>query len=154
MKIKQFQLKGDQRVTDVVEDAKLVLVFGDKALIAGKDVAGSFHHSFPKANVVYCSTAGEILNNEVSDNTLAVTAIEFEKTEVKANLVNISNFKDSYSAGKHLVDSLQHGNLRHILVLADGQLVNGSELVRGMNENISATVTISGGTTEPGKTFT
>ena len=153
MKVKQYQLKEGQKIPDVVENAQLVLVFGDKGLIAGKDIAGSFHHNFPKANVVYCSTAGEILNTEVSDNTLAVTAIEFEKTEIKTNLVNISNFKDSYAAGKHLVDELQHGNLRHILVLADGQLVNGSELVRGMNENISAKVTISGGLAGDGPRF-
>jgi hypothetical protein len=153
MKIKQYQLKEGQEIPDVAEGAQLVLVFGDKALIAGKDIAAKFQHNFPKANVVYCSTAGEILNNEVSDNTLAVTAIEFEKTEAKTNLVNIANFKDSYSAGKHLVEELQHDNLRHILVLADGQLVNGSELVRGMNENLLPKVTISGGLAGDGPRF-
>jgi len=153
MKIKQFQLKQGQRVSEVVENANLVLVFGDRGLIEGKDIYNEFHQSFPKANVVFCSTAGEILNTEVSDNTLAVTAIEFEKTKAQPTIVNIENFKDSYAAGKHLVESLQHDNLRHILVLADGQLVNGSELVRGMNEILSDKVTISGGLAGDGAKF-
>ena len=153
MKIKQFQLKQGQRVSEVVENANLVLVFGDRGLIEGKDIYKEFRQSFPKANVVFCSTAGEILNTEVSDNTLAVTAIEFEKTKAQPTIVNIENFKDSYAAGKHLVESLQHDNLRHILVLADGQLVNGSELVRGMNEILSDKVTISGGLAGDGAKF-
>ena len=153
MKIKQYKLAGDWKAPEVEETAELVLVFGDRAMIEAKDVAGRFQQSFPKANIVFCSTAGEILNTEVTDNILAVTAIHFEKTTVQPTLVNITDFKDSYSAGKHLVESLQHGNLRHIIVLADGQLVNGSELVRGMNESLSPKVTTSGGLAGDGARF-
>jgi len=153
MKIKQYLLRAGQQLPEVLEGTQLVLVFGDRALIEEKDIAERFKRGFPHANVVFCSTAGEILNNEVYDNTLAVTAIEFEKTEVKSNLINIESFKDSYSAGKHLVESLQQGNLRHIIVLADGQLVNGSELVRGMNDVVSDKVSISGGLAGDGPRF-
>ena len=153
MKIAQCQLKGDYKIQGVDEKAGLVLVFGDRALIEAGDIAEKFKAGYPKANIVFCSTAGEILNTEVSDNTLAVTAIEFEKTEIKTNLSNISNFKDSYEAGKQLVEKLQEGNLKHIIVLADGQLVNGSELVRGMNEILDGKVTISGGLAGDGPRF-
>jgi len=59
----------------------LVLVFGDRALIEASDIAEKFKTGFPNAKVVFCSTAGEILNTEVSDNTLAVTAIELRKPD-------------------------------------------------------------------------
>ena len=153
MKIKQHQLKGNWELTEVYDSAQLVLVFGDRALIEAKDIAEKFQKSFPKANVVYCTTAGEILNNEVNDNTLAVTAIEFEKTTLECNLAHIDTFKDSFEAGKQLVQSLRHDNLKHILVLADGQKVNGSELVRGMNEVLDPKVTVSGGLAGDGARF-
>ena len=153
MNIKQYLLKADQQIQEVWENAQLVLVFGERALIEGKDVFEKLHANFPKANIVFCSTAGEIMNTEVTDNTLAITAIEFEKTRVENTLANIENFKDSFAAGKHLVESLQHDNLKHIIVLADGQLVNGSELVRGMNEVLSDKVTVSGGLAGDGPRF-
>ena len=153
MKITQNQLKGDWKIEGVNEKACLVLVFGDRALIEASDIAEKFKTGFPNAKVVFCSTAGEILNTEVSDNTLAVTAIEFEKTRIKTSLSNIADFKDSYTAGKQVVESLHADDLRHIIVLADGQLVNGSELVRGMNESLSGKVTISGGLAGDGARF-
>ena len=153
MKITQNQLKGDWKIEGVNEKAGLVLVFGDRALIEASDIAEKFKTGFPNAKVVFCSTAGEILNTEVSDNTLAVTAIEFEKTRIKTSLSNIADFKDSYTAGKQVVESLHADDLRHIIVLADGQLVNGSELVRGMNESLSGKVTISGGLAGDGARF-
>lgn len=153
MKIRQYQLKGDWEIKEGSDAAGLVLVFGDRALIESTDIARKFKVAFPKANVVFCSTAGEILGNEVSDNTLAVTVIEFGKTSIKASLSNISDFKDSYAAGKHLVENLEHKNLRHVIVLADGQMVNGSELVRGMNEILPDKVTISGGLAGDGARF-
>ena len=153
MKIKQHQLKGNWELSEVSESTQLVLVFGDRALIEEKDIAEKFQKSFPKANIVYCSTAGEILNNEVNDNTLAVTAIEFEKTTLECNIAHIDTFKDSFEAGQQLVQSLKHDNLRHILVLADGQKVNGSELVRGMNEVLDPRVTVSGGLAGDGARF-
>jgi hypothetical protein len=153
MKIKQYQLKENQQLPEIVENARLVLAFGERALIEQKGIFEGFHTSFPKANIVFCSTAGEILDTEVSDNTLAITAIEFEKTKAETTVTNIGDFKDSYSAGKQLVESLQHDNLRHIIVLADGQLVNGSELVRGMNSILNENVTISGGLAGDGARF-
>ena len=153
MKITQCQLKGDWKIDGINENAGLVLVFGDRGLIEAKDIAEKFKKGYPKAKIVFCSTAGEILNTEVTDNTLSVTAIEFEKTQIKTSLSNIADFKDSYSAGKNLVESLQADDLRHIIVLADGQLVNGSELVRGMNESLPVKVTISGGLAGDGARF-
>lgn len=153
MKIKQYQLKGDWKINDLVEKAVLVLVFGERGLIETNDISEKFKASFPAANIVFCSTAGEILDTGVNDNTLAVTAIEFDKSTIKTSLSNISDFKDSYTAGKHLVEALEHDNLRHIIVLADGQMVNGSELVRGMNETLPDKVTISGGLAGDGSRF-
>ena len=153
MKIRQCQLKGDWKINSADESAGLVLVFGDRGLMEAADIAQKFKAGYPNARVVFCSTAGEILNNEVADNTLAVTAIEFEKTDIKTSISNIADFKDSHAAGKQLVEALQGGNLKHIIVLADGQLVNGSELVRGMNEVLDGKVTISGGLAGDGPRF-
>lgn len=153
MRIKQYKLKGGEGIEGVEDKKQLVLIFGERGLIESEGIYDKFRKAFPAAKLVFCTTAGEILNTEVNDNTLAVTAIEFEKTPIKTSISNIADFKDSYAAGKQLVGALQQDDLRHIIVLADGQLVNGSELVRGMNETLAGNVTISGGLAGDGARF-
>ena len=154
MQLRQYKLNKDILFNDQPFDAaNLVLIFGDRALLETKDIASKFHHQFPKADVVFCSTAGEILGTEVSDNSLSVTAIAFEKTTIHTQVVNIADFKSSHEAGKHLVKVLKGNGLKHILVLADGQLVNGSELVEGMNEELPDNITLSGGLAGDGANF-
>jgi hypothetical protein len=154
MKVKQFKYKSIPAPNgEGIDNSNLVLVFGERNLIESPGIFDSFHKSFPNANIAFCSTAGEILNNEVYDDSLAVTAIHFEKTEVKSTIINIKDYADSFTAGKHLVDVLNGPSLKHILVLADGQLVNGSELVRGINSVLPDKITVSGGLAGDGTRF-
>jgi hypothetical protein len=93
------------------------------------------------------------MNDSVSEGTVCITAIHFEKTAIRTSLINIANFKDSIEAGSAIVKSLLGLHLKHILVFADGQMVNGSDLVSGMNEALPPGVTISGGLAGDGARF-
>lgn len=146
MKLKQYHFRSGQDINmDVFEKASLVLVFGNRLLVEQQHYDTEWKVYFPNAEIMFCSTAGEIYNTGVSDNSLSVTAIQFEKTTIRTHLSNISQFGSSKEAGKHILRSLDGELLKHILVFTDGQLVNGSELVEGINENIPPTVTVSGG---------
>ena len=59
-----------------VSKIQLVLGFGGKEVINTQPVFEELKSKFPNAHVVLCSTAGEIINNRVNDNTVSVAAIE------------------------------------------------------------------------------
>ena len=67
--------------------------------------------------------------------TLSITVMEFEQTQIQSNQINIAAYPDSYEAGKELIRLFPREGLSYVLVLSDGIFVNGSELVRGMNES-------------------
>ena len=153
MKIKQYKAEAGQKL-DLVADKNinLVLVFADRGQLETK-IADTVTSVFPNASVVYCSTAGEIMQNTVSEGSIGVTAIQFDKTALKTALINMSDYSDSIEAGRDIVAKLLGDKLHHILVFADGGMVNGSDLVTGMNETLPSGVTISGGLAGDGAKF-
>lgn len=154
MKIEQHKFKTNEAIVKTPSaQADIVLVFGGRS---GLEDGAAYHRlkdSFNGAKIIFCSTAGEIHDTEVSDDTFSVTAIQFEKTRVRTNQVNIADFRSSYHAGKYLVEEFRDRDLKHVIVLADGQLVNGSELVKGINDIVPDGVTVSGGLAGDGARF-
>ena len=134
-------------------NAGLVLCFGAKSLLSGDSVFAMLKEKFPKAEIAICSTSGEIFHTEVMDDTLSITAIEFEQTKVVPKQIRIESFTNSYEAGKALISQFDPAGLSYILVLSDGNHVNGSELVRGMNEIAGEQVLITGGLAGDGSEF-
>lgn len=159
MKIKQFGWTGvGPIIEDVTEvshfNADLVLVFGCRELIASHPIYEQVNGCFPNAQVVTCSTSGEILDTTIYDQTFAITAIDFEKTDVVAKQINIRDFGSSEEAGEVLAKQFALSNLQHLFVLSDGQLVNGSALVRGLTNVLHSDVAITGGLAGDGDRFT
>ncbi len=136
-----------------LKNAQLVLCFGERAILEKKDITHSLCSKYKNAQIIFCSSAGEIADVEVSSQSLSVTAIEFEKTDIAVISKNISDFDDSCSIGKALVEELQKDDLRHIFVLSDGQKVNGSELVLGMTAAKTSDCKITGGLAGDGYDF-
>jgi hypothetical protein len=143
--------------SDLLNDSKvqLVLGFGSKQLLASDNMHRQLSQQYPFAEIVLCSTSGEIFEDKVSDNSVSVTAIEFKKTVVKTASVNISDFNDdSFAAGAWLVRQLQTTNqLCYIMILSDGGRVNGSELVNGVNSCVQNNVPVTGGLAGDGSSF-
>ena len=63
-------------------DNTLVLGFGDKNVLLDDDIYSKLKNIYPSADIVTCSTSGEIYDNAVSDDTVSIVAIEFEKTNI------------------------------------------------------------------------
>lgn len=108
---------------------------------------------FPNAIKFGCSTAGEILGNHVYDDTVALTAVHFEKTEIKLEEIDLNDFEDSYNSGIELFKKLKKDDLKHIIVLSDGLNADGSELVKGLNRNSHDSINITGGLAADGTNF-
>jgi hypothetical protein len=56
-------------------------------------------------------------------------------------------------AGRHIAQQLNDSGLKGILVFSDGLRVNGSELVRGLNSEVSTSVVVTGGLAGDGDRF-
>ncbi len=135
------------------EKANLVFLFGGRQQIGRKDLMAEIKTAYPKALFIGCSTAGEICNTRVLDSSLVVTAIIFEKTQLKSSHIEISDSKESYKAGKELANQLDKKGLVQAFILSDGLKVNGSELVKGLLGPLPENVGLTGGLAGDGNLF-
>lgn len=134
--------------------AGLVLIFGDRDLLETGRVLQEARRLYPEAVLCGCSTAGEILGVEVRDGTAALTAVAFTHAKVAGSRTDIAGVADSFAAGARLARALNPRDLTHVLLLAEAPpAVNGSELVRGMMENLPAGVAVTGGIAGDGARF-
>lgn len=151
MKTVQLQYGSGKWMVDNIpanfptEKTQLVLVFGSGELITQLSLFNDIKSKFPQADIVSCSTAGEILHNEVYDDSAVVTAIHFEKARVKSVSVEINKNVNSFETGKSLMSLLNHDDLVSVLVISEGSFVNGSDLVAGFNELNTNNIPVTGG---------
>lgn len=138
----------------LAQSAQLVLLFGATAVLDRHGVLEQIRNAYPGAHILGCSTAGEICGVQVSDDSCVATAVYFEHTELRGGAIRLQEAKDSFQAGASLAQSLDHQGLAHVLVLSDGLAVNGSDLVKGLTQNLPASVTVTGGLAGDGDRFT
>jgi len=126
-------------------DAQWVITFGCR--IKARDAAfqQQILSSFSQAEIVGCTTSGEIYDNQVFDNTIVLTAVTFEETTIEVGSALVNDFPDSYAAGKGLAAAIPSQGLKYVFVLSDGQKINGTDLVKGLSESLPTNVLISGG---------
>lgn len=146
----QWQDSPSEIKSDVCQ---LVLAFGSRDIITKPDIFTYLKKNYPNADIVISSTAGEIMNDSVYDNSIVATAIEFEKTKTKCYETNINKHSNSLEAGKYLANKLEKDELKAIFIISDGTFVNGSELVSGFNEGNIKQVPITGGLAGDGARF-
>jgi hypothetical protein len=96
MKTAQLQFAAGKWMVDQVpanfptDKAQLVLVFGSGELVTSQSLFDLIQSKFPQADIVSCSTAGEILHNEVYDDSAVVTAVYFEKARLNRYLLKLT----------------------------------------------------------------
>jgi hypothetical protein len=148
--------KGWELVRDEIADAtacQLVLAFGSKNLLNSPSIYESIRAQYPRADIVMNSTAGEIIDTQVNDESISLTAISFERTKLKATSIDIRDEKDSFKAGYRLASDFDAKGLKSVLVISDGHVVNGSDLVMGLQEFLPKNTIITGGLAGDGSRF-
>ena len=131
----------------------LLVMFGSSDLIDKPEDVRRVLEACPKSHVIGCSTAGEIHGSEISDNSIVAAAVRFERTRIQTAQAAVLSPKDSHAAGVAIAAQLKRPSLRGILVLSDGLHVNGSQLVKGLNDALDGTVIITGGLAGDGTRF-
>jgi len=122
-----------------------VLVFGNRFLLENPENQEILANHFKGSIISGCSTSGEFSGSDVAEATISITAISFEKANLLQKSVQINSFPSSKDAGKHLISSFNETDLKHLFIISDGTLVNGSQLVEGMNHVLGDAITLSGG---------
>tara|TARA_R110002050_G_scaffold116847_2_gene233390 strand:+ start:38287 stop:39420 length:1134 start_codon:yes stop_codon:yes gene_type:complete len=124
----------------------LVLVFGNRYLLESTTIYDEIKEIFPTGSIVFGSSSGEILDDRVYDESISLTAIEFEKSTFIVHSENVQNFNnDVVALGDALMNKFPVDNLKHVFIVSEGSTVNGSSLIKGLEKNIKTGVNISGG---------
>lgn len=143
---------GAWRSPLAAQDAQLVLLFGDRELAKNNDIRDQIRTAYPSAEVIGCTTSGEILGDEIFDDSLCLTAINFSSAKVSVKRVMLDS-QSITEAATTLAEQLPSDDLKYVLVLSDGQKVNGTELIKGLENALPAGVCITGGLAGDGTRF-
>lgn len=125
--------------------AQLVFVFARGDLLEREDLCGALRQSYPEANIVGCSTAGEIAGTRVLDGSLVSTAVRFDASSAEVAMVDLPSIGDDAEAGRALGRALRPDGLVHVFVLSEGLEVNGTDLARGLAASLPPGVAVTGG---------
>ncbi|MFN0058559.1 MAG: FIST signal transduction protein [Planctomycetota bacterium] len=126
-------------------DKTLVLLFGSRRYSTDPAPIAELVAAFPSSRIVGCSSSGEILGDQLYDDTLSVAIARFSKTKLALASAAVNGPEDSFGAGQQIANQLLDSTLRGVMVLSDGLRVNGSELVRGLNSTLPEAVVVTGG---------
>jgi hypothetical protein len=133
--------------------AGLVLYFGSRQTLADAASYTALRTRFPHANILGCSTGGQMTDGDVSDRVMTALALEFADTPLRLAHAMVADPADSHAAGAAIGAELESPDLAGVFVLSDGLHVNGSALVEGIVSAIGRDVPVSGGLAGDGDAF-
>ncbi len=99
----------------------------------------------PGIEIVGCSTAGEISNVGLFEKSMVLTAIRFESSSSKVQIMNEKVSADQRQSGRNLGQKLKDKNLRGLFLFAPGVTVQGSALLHGVKEAVGPDALLLGG---------
>lgn len=141
----QFVENPTEKFDSLDFDPEVIIILSDLRIAKIQDFIDGLSSSFPKAQIVGCSTAGNISGSSMKEEAIAVTFISSEKGHLKVFWDDISS-STSEDAGKSIAKQLQEdSDLRHAFVLSEGLDVNGSELASGLRAELNNGVNVTGG---------
>ena len=124
----------------------LVLVFGNRYMLEDKAVYEDIRQLFPDGHIVFASSCAEISSNTVNQDSITITAVEFEKSKFIIKTSNVLNADlDSYKTGSDLIKQLPQEGLKYVFVVSEGSFINGSQLTKGMSSATEDNLVITGG---------
>jgi len=152
MKVKQLLIdkNNNQRIISNHNDLKpenvmLVLAFAQRTVLEETMPYIKLRERYPNAEIILCSSAGQISNNCSVENDIVVTAISFDKTTIKTTQIDILLDNNLDELGKRIKADLLSDDLKAILILSEGSFVNGTELINELIKQTNKSIPIFGG---------
>lgn len=152
MKLQQIILDKEQNKTVLFSNehfnafkSNLVLAFGERVFLENQNPYKKLNSLYPNAQVIICSTAGQISNSNLIQNNLVATAIEFEKSTIKVSEIDILLNSDINILGNKIKEDLLYQDLKSILIISEGSYINGTELINELIKQTNGIIPIFGG---------
>ena len=157
MKVEYHHLKPSQQFhianAELGHEADLVLYFASPDILESSDVYHTIKRAYPSAQLLGCSTGGEMTMDDACEGTAVVSAIAFETTKIQCVSAIFESDDDSFNAGARLGAKFEQEGLKAIFLLSDGLNVNGSAIIRGIQSIIGKSIPITGGLAGDGSRF-
>lgn len=135
------------------EEVNLVLAFGERIFLEKSQPYQVIKKRYPSADIVICSSAGQISTNSLAENNIIATAIDFESTAIKVIEVDILKNPDIKDFGSIVEKELINSDLKTLLVFSEGSFVNGTDLVGILLEKTNSSIPVFGGLAGDGDKF-
>ncbi|MBX2813097.1 MAG: FIST C-terminal domain-containing protein [Myxococcales bacterium] len=150
--IHQLGVGWNSAFPDLDSETTLVLVFGSPEYRGSPDAVMELQRAYPRSVVIGCSTAGEVAQHNVNDNSLSVAVAKFSHTPLRSAYADVDT-RRSRAAGFELAQQLKSPELKGVFVVSDGLQVNGSDLVQGLYDGLGTEVPVCGGLAADGERF-
>jgi hypothetical protein len=138
---------------DLDSERTLVIAFAAASIAARPALMIELAAAYPRSAMIGCSTAGEIDQTQIRDESVTVAVVQFERTRVRQAEARIETLADAYAAGVRIAGELRSPELRAVMVLAPGTKLNGQALVSGLNMRLPAHAIVTGGLAGDGDRF-
>ncbi len=137
--------KWDKEFDDSLDSNKtIVFLFSSMHEEKVKEELEKIYRVFKNSLIVGASTSGEILDDDVYDDTIVMSVVRFEKTTFKYFCKDIEP-DNSFNDGIEAAVKLNNEKLKGVFILTDGIKTNGSQLIKGLTSVLLDNVVISGG---------
>jgi len=156
MKTFQISIKNGQWSDQVLlenDSVNTALFIYFSSTLSASSVWNEIKSSFPKSQIIGCSVAGEVKQDQIMDNEIIITGVKFEKTQLKMASVSEIKGKKSEQVGKELAQFFPKEGLKALYILSDGLAVNGTALISGIKEVLGDKIQLSGGLAGDGSNF-
>jgi hypothetical protein len=131
--------------------AQLVLLFATPGSVQLASWHDTVRAAYPNAHFFGCTTSGQIQGTAVREDSVVVTAIEFEHTRVEAASVRINGGANAgYEAGQELGRALDPAGLRYAFAIGNAMNTNANDTVSGLNSVLPASTCLFGGCASDG----
>lgn len=150
MKTKSFIFNPNEKINEL--DSKNTLVFAFYKRSKSKE-AELVQSQFPNSTIIGCSSSGSILQEQIHEEQTVISVLKLEKSSFKKKVYTCSESDGFSSVGEKIGEDLSGENLKGIILLSEGLLVNGSKLIEGVNNIIKEKIYIGGGMAGDGMLF-
>jgi len=152
LKYENEQWQIDENISDK-NSVNIVFIFGDRECVKSKTIYTELKKIYANAEIVGCSSSGNILGDSISSSSMIATAMSLEQGRVEVSVKDFSEADNQEELSHILVQALPQEGLKHLFLLSDGLNTNGSALAKGANNAVEDTVSITGGLAGDGTAF-
>ena len=135
-------LDKNLNISNVDTNKTLIQVFSGLILETEiKQIQSIIKNKNNKIIFIGSSTAGEIYEGTVHENTINISIIEFNETTVRQGYFID---EDDYTTGKQIANALFSNNTKATILFIDGLQTNGNDVINGIS-SINSTIPLAGG---------